>query len=521
MNILIVDDEFYLVQGLKKAIDWEKLGITGVYEAYSADQAKKVYEEHEVDILISDVEMPKENGLSLIKWVKENGYESINILLTGHANFDYAREGINLSILDYVLKPVDGPSLTPVIEKAVAKVTAMLTSKEKEQDQALTELWALLYRGNMSSDPDTIAEYLEDRKLSVTYENDNYFYAYLQVKTESFSLSSADITHILAEGIKREVFFTEIGNNCYMIAVRIPKEIDGSIDIEKEMYDFFTASLNRLTDAKPEARYLIYTFACAPISAAPYALELLQQYSRSILATDSRMIPIFNSAVEDATRQSKKNSQNLPLEKWEDMLSQRHARDILLDIRGLLMQTDSTYSSAFLHSIYYGLLSVTFSVLTQNGYSPMQISQETGRAVNPMEITSSRDGLLKWAESLLRGADALLESNAGEDSVVEQVKLYIKNNLSDPELGRATIAEAVHISPDYLSFIFHKEEGEVLSSYITTLRINAAKKLLLGSGASSNEIAEKTGFSNVSYFHKQFKKITGFTPNAYRAKYKI
>ena len=56
MTLLIVDDEFLLVQGVKNTIDWESLGINEVYEAYSAKQARAVYEEHQIDILLSDVE---------------------------------------------------------------------------------------------------------------------------------------------------------------------------------------------------------------------------------------------------------------------------------------------------------------------------------------------------------------------------------------------------------------------------------------------------------------------------------
>ena len=62
MTILIVDDEFYLVQGVKKALNWEDYGIDTIYTAYSADQARKVYEENHVDILLCDIEMPRENG---------------------------------------------------------------------------------------------------------------------------------------------------------------------------------------------------------------------------------------------------------------------------------------------------------------------------------------------------------------------------------------------------------------------------------------------------------------------------
>ena len=76
------------------------------------------------------------------------------------------------------------------------------------------------------------------------------------------------------------------------------------------------------------------------------------------------------------------------------------------------------------------------------------------------------------------------------------------------------------MSPDYLSYTFHQKSGTVLSAYITGERIDAAKRLLVTTDLSAQEIAERTGFSGVAYFHKQFKKVTGMTPNAYRGKYR-
>lgn len=75
------------------------------------------------------------------------------------------------------------------------------------------------------------------------------------------------------------------------------------------------------------------------------------------------------------------------------------------------------------------------------------------------------------------------------------------------------------MNPDYLSCLFHTKFHQTLSSYLNTARIDRAKDLLLHSSLSLNEISEKTGFSNSSYFHKQFKKATGLTPQQFRAQY--
>ena len=115
MTLLIVDDELYLVRGLMNSIRWEEYGIDRVVPAYTAEQAMKVYEQEPVDILLADVEMPRENGLSLIRRVVEAGYDSVNILLTGHAEFNYAKEALQLKVFEYLLKPIAPAQLILVV----------------------------------------------------------------------------------------------------------------------------------------------------------------------------------------------------------------------------------------------------------------------------------------------------------------------------------------------------------------------------------------------------------------------
>lgn len=105
------------------------------------------------------------------------------------------------------------------------------------------------------------------------------------------------------------------------------------------------------------------------------------------------------------------------------------------------------------------------------------------------------------------------------DKFVQNVQQYITEHLESDGLNRNSIAAFVHMNPDYLSCLFHTKFHQTLSSYLNTARIDRAKDLLLHSSLSLNEISEKTGFSNSSYFHKQFKKATGLTPQQFRAQY--
>ncbi len=115
MNILIVDDEYYLVQSIVKDLDWKSLNITSVFTAFSAMQAQEIFQKEKIDILLTDIEMPQMNGLDLIIWANEQNYHPVSLILTGHQRFDYARQAIKLHCFGYILKPAP----TNVLEEEI------------------------------------------------------------------------------------------------------------------------------------------------------------------------------------------------------------------------------------------------------------------------------------------------------------------------------------------------------------------------------------------------------------------
>ena len=96
MNLLIVNDEQLIAETMKKDMDWASYGISEVYTAYDTEAARACIAEHPVDILLCDIEMPGENGLGLLRWVREQEKEIECIFLTCHAKFAYAQEAISL-----------------------------------------------------------------------------------------------------------------------------------------------------------------------------------------------------------------------------------------------------------------------------------------------------------------------------------------------------------------------------------------------------------------------------------------
>ena len=180
MNVLLVDDDRFVVAALEKKINWEQLTVTEVLTAFNIRQAQKIIEKNSIDICVCDIEMPGGSGLDLLSWVRESGKEIQFIFLTSYADFDYAKKAIELSSLDYQLKPIDFDTLSHILEKAVSKVrkNAALTQtkadsqKWKDNYRYIVDLfWKELFATTLFREPSLLETELRKKDLSYTADD--------------------------------------------------------------------------------------------------------------------------------------------------------------------------------------------------------------------------------------------------------------------------------------------------------------------------------------------------------------
>lgn len=137
MNILLVDDDRFVIAALEKNIDWSSLGITKVFTAYDIKKAQEIIANNSVDILLSDIDMPHGSGLELLGILREQGNSIPAIFLTNYADFSYAQRALELRSFHYFLKPIDYPELTEIIKQAIMEVT----SGGSDASTLLAKLW--------------------------------------------------------------------------------------------------------------------------------------------------------------------------------------------------------------------------------------------------------------------------------------------------------------------------------------------------------------------------------------------
>jgi two-component system response regulator YesN len=131
LEVLLVDDEPFILQGLQLLVDWEKEG----YHISTASNGKEAYDfvsNNPVDLIISDIKMPVMTGIELLKAIRTELDKDIYfVILSGYAEFSYAQEALRFDCTDYILKPVESEQLLSILRK-VSALNQAKTSRTKD-----------------------------------------------------------------------------------------------------------------------------------------------------------------------------------------------------------------------------------------------------------------------------------------------------------------------------------------------------------------------------------------------------
>ncbi|HHV09396.1 MAG TPA: response regulator [Clostridiales bacterium] len=133
MILLLVNDEILTAETMKEDIPWKQYGIDEVYTAYDTEAGKEQILNNRIDIMLCDIEMPGENGLALLRWVREQGKDIECVFLTCHASFDYAKEAISLGCQDYILIPAKYDEIGAIIQRVVRRLTQQRESARYQE----------------------------------------------------------------------------------------------------------------------------------------------------------------------------------------------------------------------------------------------------------------------------------------------------------------------------------------------------------------------------------------------------
>ena len=152
-SVIIVEDETLIRNGLKALIPWEKYGFIVAATVENGDQALKSMENQHFDVVITDVRMPRIDGLDLIRIMREKHIYSKVIILSGYRNFEYARTAIQYNVNNYLLKPICTEELIKsllIISSSLDQESGQQNLKDGELVRQIKSIVALHYREKIS-----------------------------------------------------------------------------------------------------------------------------------------------------------------------------------------------------------------------------------------------------------------------------------------------------------------------------------------------------------------------------------
>ncbi|WP_294743642.1 helix-turn-helix domain-containing protein [uncultured Exiguobacterium sp.] len=130
MNVLIVDDERHVREAVKLLGEWDSWQVSNLYEAEHGEEAKRLLDTGTIDLMLTDVEMPGLDGLTLLEWTKNHHPKVVTIVLTGYDDYTYMRRAILHQSFDYLLKPVDPDVLNDALSRAMECIQPVVESGE-------------------------------------------------------------------------------------------------------------------------------------------------------------------------------------------------------------------------------------------------------------------------------------------------------------------------------------------------------------------------------------------------------
>ncbi|ERK28637.1 response regulator [Clostridium intestinale] len=140
IKTIIVDDEYYAREGMKKTIPWNSLECEICGEADNALKAIEVAKIYKPELIITDINMPGIDGISMSQEIKKYLPNSKFIIITGYDDFQYARRAIKMNALDFILKPIDYEELINAIKNAVGVIKEEKSNSIISREKMLLEI---------------------------------------------------------------------------------------------------------------------------------------------------------------------------------------------------------------------------------------------------------------------------------------------------------------------------------------------------------------------------------------------
>lgn len=521
-HVVLVDDEPIILRSLKVAVPWEKLGMEIVGEARNGQEAHRLAEALQPDIIVCDIRMPVMDGIALIRKLAPLNPELIFIILSGYGEFDYAREALRYGAFDYMLKPIDHEELTRVLEEAKKKLDA--TRAEQQEVEYLRRTFqslSSLVRERMlyamiegTDEPYRPSFWLDNWEIESGYRMivvrlDNYTQASRVWDWKEKRLWLFAILNILKEYGEQSGSWTVFPfHGGEWVMIYLEREEDEIRQLASELVQLIKKYTN-LSCSVGISR------ECEGIG------RLHESYESAKRALHQRFISSSEGVFCDDDADSGDGATRIRQHLLE--VEKKLIRAVsTLDEKGLLDGIERLHQHVSELSctrdqgerIFLEMLTAVQRQFEQrypkHRFRLEPYLERLTACVSLMDmVETANEALGEWiAESRKRVRED------GSESIQKALE-YIENRYHH-DLGIDEVAEYCGLSSSHFCVLFRQVIGQTFLEYLTRFRIDKACSILRNSEVKVYQVAPLVGYVDSRYFTQVFKKVVGMTPSEYR-----
>ena len=483
MEILIADDERNARYSLQSMLEELYPNEHIYYQAENGMELIDLVSSKSPDIAFVDVKMPKMDGLSALKAAKEKSPGTIFLILSGFAEFDFAKQAMRLGAENYLLKPVSRDELAEVMKHLTTSSKERIKTENNEfRLKVVTAFNAYQALGQQLDDePDNDFLFM----FVFYFDNWNHEVRNRMLTDLTDCLHNHLTNDLLIKQYQFAIFFQPNGELC-MVVKKKPSE-----KVQDNLIKFVSEILLRFDRQ-------ITAFFCEDNSLK----ELFAQGQRVLSLSCVRSVYHFGQVIE--------------LVKLEN-----------LQIFFQLIQFSETLERLCISYVEKDPLAFNDEL------GQFRKSEDMKKAFKEVDADSLKcyldtslrmevqtNNFSEFVGSFYSNAESVFKDRTREKSdVIGIVKKYIEAHYSE-QIGINTISELLDITPNYLSKIFHEHSGEKFMDYLTRVRVDNAKLLLSQHpDFTIKKISESVGYLSAQYFIKIFFKMTGYLPSEYQKRF--
>ena len=486
-KLLLAEDEVILREGVSEEI--ADMGYFSVDTASNGEEAFEMAQKNDYDAIILDIKMPKMDGMQLLKKLHEIQNDSIKIIMSGFADFNYAKKGIEYGVSDYVVKPLDPERIRQMGEKLFDMVDRR--QREREQVEVLKEKL-------MDAKP------IRTDMIFCRMVNNEYTGAETEKKLK-------------AEG----VFFDEKPLRVLLI---YPVREDERPEADRFTFKI-TADTAALVFTEEEtqieqfakkycSRYPKRALICAISNEQNGAERLKEAYVSAEEALAYAQLLEKKGVIH--YNEVKSTGCNIFVDELKFRMQLCLAKD--KELKEWIDQMFNEFPVAARSQDFYSF-AIYIAMLCQNNVR--KLSAEKANMIIDYKAVLRMKTLTEfktWTNEVIETACILMSDNTRKRSIleVEKTKAYIDEHLSE-YITMSDLAKHAYLSSNYLGKIFQETLGMSVSEYINTSRIERACELIRSGNTRLYEIAGMIGIRDPNYFSSLFKKIVGITPKEYKS----